>query len=438
MQSQTKRRKNLHTYNNGQVYSPPRGRIAPRNDVELITTTAHPVIDLNLDPLPTVFLKTIVRELKIRFYKQKTITQYKNAICRFLNWYHGPLGQVTPDDVRNYLELLVDAGVGSSHVSVTLSALRTVFDKLCGLDCTRGLVTPRKPKRIPIILGQKEVTRLLQAARSIRDKLLLGLMYSAGLRVSEVVRLKWQDLDFERKTIRIDQGKGNRDRIVMLPDSFTSLLRKLSELHGNSGFIFPSERAGRYLSKRTAQRAMEHAVALAGISKRATCHSLRHSFACHLLEGGTDIRYIQKLLGHAKIETTTIYAKVAVNSQSRIESPLDRIVRESGHKVSVKPATKPTSGGRLQLQVARPIPDEHGIFSAACKVTVVSPAGLFPLSGIRIREPRPGWLALEVPPLDDWDLDSIPQLQRDKIEQPEFYDLLLHHLSRHYLAKKHE
>jgi len=224
----------------------------------------------------------------------------------------------------------------------------------------------------------------------------------------------------------------------MLPDSFASLLWKLGELHGNTGYIFPGERVGRYLSKRTAQRAMEHAVALAGINKPATCHSLRHSFACHLLEGGTDIRYIQKLLGHAKIETTTIYAKVAVNSQSRIESPLDRIVRETGNKAPAKPVTKPTSGGRLQLQVARPIPDEGGVFSAACKVTVVSSAGLFSLPGIRIREPRPGWLALEVPPLEDWDLDPIPKLQRDKIEQPEFYDLLFHHLSRHYLAKKHE
>jgi len=111
----------------------------------------------------------------------------------------------------------VDGGASSSWVSIHLSALRTVFDKMCGLNCTLGLMTPRRPKRLPVVLSTDEVSRLLQAAPSLRDKLLLGLMYATGLRVSEVVRLRWHDIDFDRRAIRVWQGKGRKDRDVMLP-----------------------------------------------------------------------------------------------------------------------------------------------------------------------------------------------------------------------------
>ena len=201
----------------------------------------------------------------------------------------------------------MDAGVGSSHVDNHLSAIRSAFDKMCGCAVTLGLESPRRPNRLPVVLSQEEIMRLLEAAPSLRDKLLLGLMYATGARVSEAVRLRWRDFDFDRRVVSIWQGKGRVDRQVMLPMSFEPLLRQLSKAFQPRNFVFPGQRPGRYLSPRSAARVMERALKIAGIKKGCGCHSLRHAFATHLFEFGTDIRYIQKLLGHAKLETTTIY-----------------------------------------------------------------------------------------------------------------------------------
>ena len=167
---------------------------------------------------------------------------------------------------------------------------------------------------------------LLEAATSLRDKLLLGLMYATGLRISEVVRLRWRDIDFDRNSIFVRQGKGRSDRMVVLPESYRTLFRELSAKHDKEDHLFPGQRKGRYMSPRTVQRIMQRTLEIAGINKRATPHSLRHSFATHSFEDGHDIRRIQKLLGHARLETTTIYVKVAQPSDpSAFTSPIDRL-----------------------------------------------------------------------------------------------------------------
>lgn len=434
-----------HTYNNGQPYSQARGRHASRQPVEQHTTTIHPIVDLSRTPSVEQFLRATHRELKIRGYSQRSQTSYRSVLRSFLNWYQHALCEVTPDDVRDYLELLVDGGASTSHLSVSLSAIRTAFDKFCGLDCTRGLVTPRRRHKLPVVLSEVEIRRLLEAATSLRDKLLLGITYAAGLRVSEVVRLRWEDLDFERGTIHIHQGKGHKDRLVMLPTSFKPVLAKFSELNAHRGYLFPSEgsRKGRHLSPRTAQRAMGNAVKLAGITKPATCHSLRHSFATHLLEHGTDIRFIQKLLGHARLETTTIYAKVAINKAGQIESPLDRIAQASHQALPDAGQTsaanqQPPSVGTLRLSVVGKEVDEHGGRTAACLVDIVRATEPVTLPGISIRESRPGWIALDLPPLEDWQpvLAQLSPEQRQRIQEPAFYDLLHRELSQRYLAMK--
>ena len=336
------------------------------------------------------------------------------------------------EDVRCYLELLVDGGGSSSWVSINLSAIRTAYDKMCGYAVTLGLQSPRRPKRLPVVLSQEEIMRLLQAAPSLREKLLLGLMYATGARVGEAVRLRWRDFDFDRRVVSIWQGKGRVDRQVMLPASFEPLLRQMSKTFQPSDFVFPGQRHGRHLSPRSASRAMERAVKIAGLKKVCGCHSLRHAFATHLFEHGTDIRYIQKLLGHAKLETTTIYTKVAVIRQQQIQSPLDTL---TGKALVPALPTAQRPVGRMRIQV-RLRPGETAV--AEAEASILSDDRYVHLDGIIVREPRPGWVTLEVPPLEAWEsrLRWLLPEQRERIESPEFYQLLQTHVARKYLALK--
>ena len=191
------------TYNNGQPYTPARGRYAPRERVGDRLAATHAVVDLSRQrPSATDFLRAIVRELRIRFYQPKTVKAYRNALAALLRWFGGPPHGISRESVREYLETLVDGGGSSSWVGINLSAIRTAFDKMCGREVTLGLETPRRPKRLPVVLSPQEIQRLLQAAPSLRDKLLLGLMYATGVRVSEVCRLRWRDFDFDRRVPR--------------------------------------------------------------------------------------------------------------------------------------------------------------------------------------------------------------------------------------------
>ena len=422
------------TYANGKPYARAQGRAAPSSAVVDQLAPSKAVVDLDgRQPAGPEFIQSIVRELRIRFYKQKTIHSYRNCLIRFLRWFGSPPHLITREDVRCWLEALVVGGASASTVSIHLSAIRTAFDKMCGRQITLGLQTPRRRKRLPVVLSENEVKRILEAAPSLRDKLLLGLMYATGIRVSEVVRLRWRDIDFERRIVSVWQGKGNTDRKVMLPTSFAPLLQEMSDRFRPDEFVFPSggERKGRYLSPRTAQRVMARAVRIAGIGKRATPHSLRHAFATHLLENGTDIRFIQKLLGHAKLETTTIYAKVAVLKQQTVESPLDRMTK-SRQTVAKQPPPKPVGTMRIDL---KSMPGtEHEALST---VRILGQPDVL-LSGIRVRQPRPGWVTLDIPPLERWerDLKRLPAAQRERIESPEFYELLQRTISARYLQTK--
>ena len=257
----------------------------------------------------------------------------------------------------------------------------------------------------------------------------MGLMYATGARVGEVCRLRWRDFDFDRRVVNIWQGKGRVDRQVMLPVSFEPLLRHIANTFQAEDYVFPAASAGRHISPRTAERAMERAVKIAGIGKRATPHSLRHSFATHLFEHGTDIRYIQRLLGHAKLETTTIYTKVAVIRQQQIQSPLDTLVGKRASQ-ACPPGVRPA--GRMRIDLRR----RPGEPSADVTLTILSEDHDVALGGIVVREPRPGWITLEVPPLEAWheSLLWLTPPQRERIESPEFYKLLQEQIGRRYLA----
>ena len=164
----------MDTYTNGQPYSPPQGRYAPRQRLEDRLEVQFAVVNLSVDqPPPGRFLQAILRELKIRFYQPKSLKNYRTCLRGFLRWFGGPPHQITRENVREYLELLVDGGASASWVSIHLSAIRTAFDKMCGRQITLGLLSPRQPKTLPVVLSEEEVMRLLEAAPSLRDKLLL-------------------------------------------------------------------------------------------------------------------------------------------------------------------------------------------------------------------------------------------------------------------------
>lgn len=411
-------------YPNNQPYAPPRGRYAPREVLEDRLASQASVV--RGKPAAAEFMYKIVRELKIRFYQPKTVKNYRLAILSLLRWFGGQPHQVSGEDVREYLLYLVDAGAASSTVNKHLSAIRTVFDKLCGRQLTLGLVTPRRPKRLPVILSPDEVLAILQAAPSLRDKLILGLMYATGMRVSEVSRVRWRDVDFNRCLINVWQGKGRTDRQVTLPRSYETLLRELSRGFSGEDFLFPSEKVGRHISPRTVQRIMQRTVRVAGIKKRATPHSLRHSFATHSFEQGCDIRRIQKLLGHVRLETRTIYVKVARPSEdAHVPSPLDNLY----HVPPIGPTTR-RNVGRLRLHFLQQ-PNDGKLRSAKVTISVESQGRPIYFTGIRAREVRPGFVTLDIPPLESWS-DSLRWLgreQRERFEQPEFYELLQREIS---------
>jgi len=420
----------LSTYSNGQPYAPARGRYAPRRGVEDQLGASAPVVEGR--PPAGEFLRKIVRELKIRFYQPKTVKNYRNALRSFLRWYGGPPHRVTREDVREYLLYLVDAGVGSSWVSTQLSAIRTAFDKMCHRQVTLGLATPRRPKTLPVVLSVEEVQRLLEATPSLRDKLLLGLMYATGMRVGEVVRLRWRDFDFDRRVVNVWQGKGRSDRQVMLPKTFEPLLRHLSREFTGHDYVFPAEKATagaqpqatrRHLSPRTAERVMARAMSIAGIKKKATPHALRHSFACHTYEYTCDLRKIQQILGHVHLETTTIYVRVAKPTDGQaVTSPLDVMMRNQATRRKAVRAKMP-SVGKLRIHLKPEANEKPGARRAKVTLSFETDASPVYLTGIVASEVRRGWVNLQIPPLEQWadPMRWLTRVQRERIEEAGFY-----------------
>ena len=178
----------------------------------------------------------------------------------------------------------------------------------------------KESKRLPVVLSKKEIEHMILATKNLTHRLMIQIMYSAGLRASEIINLRWNDIDFNRNIIHLKLAKGNKDRIVMLSPKVKKQLN-FFDIEKN-GSVFNSNRNKKY-SLATIEKVVSNAAKKAGIKKRVTPHSLRHSFATHLLEKGIDIRYIRDLLGHERIETTMIYTKVSNKDISRIKSPLD-------------------------------------------------------------------------------------------------------------------
>ncbi|MGB7345554.1 MAG: tyrosine-type recombinase/integrase, partial [Pirellulaceae bacterium] len=225
----TRRQANpIHLYTNKQPYRLAAGRSHPQQPIEDRFADAMAMIALDAQqPSSAAFLRCFIREIKIRGYTASTIGSYTAAVRSILRWFGQPPHLLSREHVKNYLEYLFDGGQSASDISVQLVAIRNAWDKFCFRDITLGLVTPRRKRKRIVVLSRDEIRRILQAAPSLRDTLLIGIMYGSGLRVSELTRLRWRDIDPDRDQVFISQGKGNADRHVQLPKQYRELLTRL-------------------------------------------------------------------------------------------------------------------------------------------------------------------------------------------------------------------
>jgi len=247
-----------------------------------------------------------------------------------VGYYKKDVFELNTEDIRNYLLNLIDVQKKShSYAEQAISSLKFLFkDVLHRSEVIEKLPRPKKEKKLPNILSEEEIFRLLEVLDNIKHKAMLFLVYSAGLRVSEVVRLKTNDIDDERMLIHIIQGKGRKDRYTILSDVALEAIKIYASKYHPEKWLFSGESDEKHITERSVQKVFERACAKAGIKKNVSVHSLRHSFATHLLEGGTDLRYIQELLGHQSSKTTEIYTHVSMKGLSKIQSPLDRLMKD--------------------------------------------------------------------------------------------------------------
>ena len=277
----------------------------------------------------------LVEDMTIRRLGPKTQHDYIRHVKSFADFLGRSPDKATAEDVRRYQLRLASIGATVPTVNVSATALRFFFRvTLKRSDLADEVVSAREPRRLPIVLSPQEVGRLLASATNIKHKALLSLAYATGLRASEVVSLKLTDIDRERMVVRVEQGKGKKDRYVMLSPSLLELLRdwwraarKKGWMYPGQPWLFPSYR-GQHTSTRQLHRIVRLAAGRAGIAKRVGVHTLRHSFATHLLEQKTDIRIIQVLLGHKKLDTTALYTRVAIKAIGEVTSPLDLLLNE--------------------------------------------------------------------------------------------------------------
>lgn len=279
--------------------------------------------NLDIDFTLQMDLENLRKEFVSRKYSPKTIKAYIYYNQDFQKFVRKKPTEVTNEDVKDYLAYLAEQKEAStSSLNVAINALKFYYGVL-KQRFVYEVRRPKKDRKLPIVLSQEEIAKIFSSVTNIKHKAILMLTYSAGLRVGEVVRLRVEDIDTQRKLIHIRSAKGRKDRYTILSEVALKVLRKYLEEYKPDRWLFCGAYDGRHISTRTVQAVFEQAKEKAGIRKDVTIHSLRHSFATHLLEGGTDLRYIQELLGHKNPKTTQVYTYVSTKSLSRIRSPLD-------------------------------------------------------------------------------------------------------------------
>jgi len=275
----------------------------------------------------------MIDDMRMRKLEPKTRTAYLRAVKKLAAFLQRSPDTATVEDLRRFQLYLVDQGTSPITINATIVGLKFFFDITLGRsELMAKMQTVRVPQKLPVVLSRDEVTRLIAAAPNLKSQTALSVAYATGLRVSEVVSLKISDIDSKRMTLRVEQGKGRKDRYAMLPPVLLERLRawwRLAHAQGKmlpGGWLFPGMNPVEPLTARQLNRAIHSAAETAGIDKRVSMHTLRHSFATHLLEQKVDIRLIQVMLGHKKLETTVVYTHVATEILREVVNPLEAVL----------------------------------------------------------------------------------------------------------------
>lgn len=274
----------------------------------------------------------LIDDMTMRYFSRDTQRNYIRDVGRFATFLGRPPDSATANDLRRFQIEQRENGVAVPTMNSIVAALRFFFNHTIDRpDLARRLVWVKQMRKLPVVLSRDEIARLLGATTCLKHQAALSVAYGAGLRVAEVSMLKVRDVDSERMLLRVERGKGGQYRNAMLPADLLVLLRqwwKLGRDQGvmhRDGWLFPGQHAMKPISTRQLHRVVVEAARAAEITKRVCPHTLRHSFATHLLEDGVDIRIIQALLGHAKLENTAFYTKVATRTVRAVTSPLDKL-----------------------------------------------------------------------------------------------------------------
>lgn len=275
----------------------------------------------------TPLRRRMIDDMTLRNFTRSTIDAYVRCVARFARSFHCPPDRLGREHVRSYLlHLLQERHVSHSYYKLTRCALRFFYQETLGRDdVPAGLAPVKQPRILPVVLGPDELARFFAAVGNLKHRALLMTAYAAGLRVSEVTRLRVADIDSDRMVIRVRHAKGQKDRYVMLSPRLLEILRAYWKAARPADFLFPGAAPDRPLTTGSVRKICSRACAAAGLGKHVTVHTLRHSFATHLLESGTDLRTIQVLLGHNSFSTTARYVHVATASIPSTKSPFDRL-----------------------------------------------------------------------------------------------------------------
>jgi integrase/recombinase XerD len=287
----------------------------------------------------TSLRQRMTEDMQVRNLALNTQTSYVQQVSLFARHFNRPPEQLGPEDIRAYQVYLTnEKKLAPGSVLIAVAALRFLYKVSLKKDWNFEDVipAPKKPQKLPVVLSPEEVLQFLGCLASIKHRAILTTCYAAGLRISEAVCLKPTDIDSQRMVIRVDQGKGQKDRYVMLSPKLLQILRTWWRVDKSQHWLFPGDIPGRHISKDAVELACQKTRRLSGIRKPITPHSMRHAFAVHLLESGTDVRTIQLLLGHRSLATTARYLRIATTKVCSNSSPLDLLPQPT--PVESKPA----------------------------------------------------------------------------------------------------
>jgi integrase/recombinase XerD len=286
---------------------------------------------------PTL-ISSLVREMRLLGYSHKTIKAYRSYLRAFIR-HHAPRHPraLSDEDIRAYIDHLITIDhLQASTIHQVLNTLRFLYVELYKRPMVLGNIPrPKKEHKLPVVLSLEEVAKILACVKNLKHRLLLMMVYSAGLRVGEVVQLRLEDVDGDRGLLHIRSGKGKKDRYTLLSAGIVETIREYLRGYSPREWLFEGEIPRHRYSVRSAQRVFELAVENAGIRKSVSIHSLRHAFATHLLEQGTDLRVIQQLLGHSSVRTTEIYTHVSARTLAQVRSPIEKILEDQQRKNSL-------------------------------------------------------------------------------------------------------